>query len=64
MLNNDVILNWLRLMDTLWGEVTLPKIVYLPSKKRVYSKRKDWAQLGSKFFPFIEDSFLEEFDMQ
>ena len=50
-------------MDTLSGEVTLSKIVY-SRQKRVYSKRKEWAQLGSKFFPFIVDPFLEEFDMQ
>ena len=29
------------------------------SEKRVYTKKKEFASLGSKFFPFIVDPFSE-----
>ena len=31
----------------------------IPSKKGVLSKRKEFAPMGSKFFPFRVDPFLE-----
>ena len=32
--------------------------------KLVYSRRKEFAPKGSKFFPFEVDPFSEEIDMQ
>ena len=32
---------------------------FLSLLKRVYSKRKEFAPIGSKFFPFRVDSFSE-----
>ena len=46
-------------MDTLSGEVTLSKLFLPPSWKEVYSKRKEFAPLGSTFFPFRVDHFSE-----
>ena len=40
------------------------KIVFLPSEKRVYSKKTELGPFGSKrrkFFPFRVDSFSEGF---
>ena len=34
---------------------TFVKIVFIPSLKWVYSKRKEFAPSGSKFFPFRVD---------
>ena len=63
----------LRWMDTLSRETTV-KLYFLPSEKEstlkgknckffpfsvIYSKRKEFAPVGSKFFPFSEDSFSE-----
>ena len=41
------------------GEATLSSCFCHPSEKRVYSKRKEFAPWGSKFFPFRVDPFLE-----
>ena len=43
--------------DTLSRVITLSKLFLLPFEKRVYSKRKEFAPLGSKFFPFRVDLF-------
>ena len=40
------------------AEVTLPKL-FVPLLKMVYSKRKEFAPLESKFFPFRVDPFSE-----
>ena len=40
------------------------KIDFAPSCKGVYSKRKEFAPRGSKFFPFRVDPFLEGLDVQ
>ena len=40
------------------GETTLSNCVSLPSEKGIYSKWKEFAPLGSKFFPFRVDPFL------
>ena len=47
-------------MDTLSRETTLSKLFCLPSEERFYSKKKEFAPLGSKFFPFSVDPFSEE----
>ena len=36
------------------------KTYQAPSEKNAFSKKKDFAPKGSKFFPFREDLFLEE----
>ena len=41
------------------GEITLSKMVCVTFFKRVYSKRKEFAPNGSKFFPFRADRFLK-----
>ena len=41
----------LRGMDILFGEATI-KFVFASLLKRIYSKRKDFAALGSKFFAY------------
>ena len=46
-------------MNILSGETTLSKRLLPLSEKRVYSKRKEFAPLGSKFFPFREGPFSE-----
>ena len=40
------------------------KIILPPFWKGVYSKRKEFAPKGSKFFPFRVDPFQKESDMQ
>ena len=37
----------------------LRSVTQAPSEKGVYYKRKEFAPTGSKFFPFIIDSFTE-----
>ena len=37
----------------------MSKLFCLPSENGVYSKRKEFAPLGSKFFHFIVDPFSE-----
>ena len=50
----------LRGIDTLSREATLKEWFCLPSEKGVYSKRKEFAPFGSKFFPFRADCFSEK----
>ena len=50
---------YLRETDILSRETTLSELFLLLVCKRVYSKRKEYAPLGNKFFPFIVDPFLE-----
>ena len=38
-------------------EATLSKLILPPSRKGVYSKRKEFAPIGSNFFPFKVDPF-------
>ena len=54
-------LKWhpLRGMDTLPGEVTPVKIILPPFWSGLYSKRKEFAPFGSKFFSFRVDPFSE-----
>ena len=40
-------------------ELILSKWFWFPSEKRVYSKRKEFASLESKFFPFKAETFSE-----
>ena len=44
-------------METNSGEATLSKYFHLPSKKKVFSERKEFARLRSTFFPFKDDPF-------
>ena len=46
----------LRRIDTLSGEATLSKF-FSSLLKSVYTKRKEFAPFGSKFFPFRVDPF-------
>ena len=45
-----------------WGNYV--KTSLPPFWKRVYPKRKEFAPLGSKFFPFTEDPFRKVFSVQ
>ena len=51
-------------MNALSGEVSLTKMFRLPSEKGVCSKRKEFAPMGSKFFPFRVDAFSEGLSLQ
>ena len=51
-------------MDTLSGERTLVKDFFDNLLKGVYSKRKEFAPKGSKFFPFRVDPFSEKIGEQ
>ena len=50
--------SFLREMDAFSGTLT---VVFFfcsfPSEKGVFSKREEFAPMGSKFFPFWEDTF-------
>ena len=46
-------------MDTLSGAENLSKLLS-PFWKGIFSKRKEFAPNGSKFFPFRVDPFSEE----
>ena len=46
-------------IDTFLGEVTRLELLLAPFWKGVFSKRKEIAPFGSKFFPFREDPFSE-----
>ena len=50
-------------IDTLSVEATLI-IVFASLLKRVYSERKEFAPLGSKFFPFRIDPFQKRLGLQ
>ena len=52
-------LPYLRGMNTLSGETTLSKLFCLPSEKGSTLKGKNLLPIGSKFFPFRVDPFLE-----
>ena len=45
--------------DTHSGVITLSQNCLSSLRNRVYSKRKEFAPHGSKFFPFRVDPFLE-----
>ena len=49
----------LKRIDACKGE-QLYQVRLSPLRKAVYSKRKEFAPWGSKFFPFIVDPFLED----
>ena len=50
-------------MDTLSGGDNFVKIALSPFWKKVCSERKEFAPLGSKFFPFRVYSFPKGFGM-
>ena len=52
-------LPYLRGMNTLSVETTLLKLLCLPSEKGSTPKGKNLLPIGSKFFPFSVDPFLE-----
>ena len=51
-------------MDILSGEATLSKLILPFLKKRVDSKRKEFAPHVSKFFPLREEPFQKRLGIQ